>query len=224
MQQTQQPQQPSHPADRHAPAFWKSITRGDQITLSDEVTLMARMAAGRGPTPEQFEVKEIIDIVPRANICAWRFFSIDKRRYLVAKIVDEVVELHSYVEAADWDPQTRKELCDAGVTFLFQEPANPKDFDPAELKYTVEIPHEIGDKKYTYTQKGQGELHGEATYNPVRSGIAHQIATVVEYQTADKDVEPEMMILEIGSRTAGLVKLLTGRPLQSNDVVATPRR
>lgn len=224
MQSNQASSQQQPVPDRHSPAFWRAVKRGDQITLSDEVTLTVRMAAGKGPTPEQFEVREIVDILPRARICQWRFFSIAMGRFLLAKIVDDAVELHAFAEAADWDPKTRKELVDANMFFLFQQPDNPDNFKPDELKYTLDIPHEVGEKKYVYSQKAQGELHGEATFIPSRSGLDHPIATVVEYQTQEKDVEPEMMILEIGNRSNGLVKLLTGRPLLSNDVVMTARR
>lgn len=197
--------------------FWASLSCGDQVSLGDEKSIKSSMASGKGVNPEQSDVLAILDVSTSPSICKWRLLQLERSRWLVAKIVDENVSILLYAEAQDWEPITRSEALERGMLFLFQRPEK-EDYRPEDLLYSVEIPHEAargGD--VAYVQKPQGEIHGKASWTPKKSGLGTLLATVVEYLSEDKD-EPELMVLELGASRDGVIKFMTGRALDRNDV------
>jgi hypothetical protein len=206
------------------PAFWRGLKAGDIVSLSDEKTLAERMKENKGPTPESYQVGSVL--VVSNDLFEWRFACLDANKgiWLLAKIADDICSLYVF-EEGQWVPTTRKELVAEGTTFLFQQPENTEDFDPESLLYTTTINDDNSGIEYSI--KPQGELHGKATWYPSKSGLDNQMATVVEYMSVSQDDKAagnnELLLLEVGCRNAGVIKLMKGRPLPDADVSVAQR-
>jgi hypothetical protein len=146
------------------------------------------------------------------------------------KIVDELIDLGLYFEVDTLQPGTRQDLVDRGALWLFQEPANPNRFDPADLRYTTTIRQNLpkpggGDEEVVYELKGQGELQCKYTEQPPRSGMGQEgLATVVEYRTAQEVENPEFLILDIGEQrsSTSYVQFFLGCPIKFSEVAILP--
>jgi hypothetical protein len=199
---------------------WRGAKVGDWVTLSDTRTLEQRMAEGRGPTAASYEIRSILKI--GAPLFEWRLCAVDDRgTWVVAKIADDVVSLYAYREG-DWRPATRSELIAEGALFLFQEPPDPERFNPEDLKYTLDIARERDGKKVLYAMKPQGEITGEAEWIPPKSGLSDLLGTVAEYQADEEVDDAELMVVEVGPKEGGVIKLMVGRLLQPNEIVLLP--
>lgn len=206
------------------PETWRRVKPGDNIILSDEASILQRMEEGKGPTPESYSVAFIIAV--RNKLVEWRLLCINEEAglYLVAKMVDKALDLYVLSEVEDFPPATRGEmLTDGRAELFFQSPDDEgqKDENGAikleTLVYMKDFEHTIDGVEVTYLQKPQGELTGEMTFNPVRSGVADWFATVVEYVADGRAGDGELMLIEAGERYHGVVKMLLGRKINNTD-------
>lgn len=203
------------------PEFWHSIKENDNVILGDEATRKARMEAGKGPTPESYRVASVMTV--RNASAEWRFILLDEPNgiVLVVKTVDAEMSLFVMRESEAWTPVTRQEILGTELDFVFQVPPEDqidpeKGFigDPNSLKFATALKD---DKGTEYSQKPQGEQNGRISFSPLRSGVSDWVATVVEY-ISESAVDSEAMVLEVGSPSSGVIKILTGKPLSGNDI------
>lgn len=207
-------------------SFWRNVRVGDIVSLSDARTLVERMKGGKGPTPENYEIKSILAAKSLNNLADWIFFKLDETNglCLMAKIVDNNLSLCVIRDAHDWEPQTRQKLIDNDILFMFNQPDNPNNFNVEDLTYSDQIfeDNEVvnGPGRTEYYLKPQGEMHCKASISPSQSGVGEQFATIVEYaaEMNKGHVDPECMILEVGAGGNGVVNILVGRPLAYVDV------
>jgi len=209
--------------------FWREVSPGDMVALSDAQTIIARMKENKGLTPENYEIKSILTCKQFQGLAEWRFIQLGDI-CLLAKLVDNNVHLAVLRPAPDWEPSTRKELFEKDILFMFKQPEK-SEFEFEELRYVDEINEtsaEVnGDIETIFYIKPQGELHSNAEHNPTQSGIGRQIATVVEYAAeANKGlIDTEFVILEVGVKPSnGVIKFLVGRPIASVDVNVMRRK
>ena len=210
----------------HETDLWHAVKPGDLVTLSDMQTLISRLKAGNGPTPENYEISQVLTIGQRDSLATWRFLKLgETTQWLMVKIVDRNVALSILRDAPDWEPATREELVNKELLFMFVAPDNPDNFEYDELRYVKMIDEsnpEVNGNAYTnFFMKPQGEQHAVAEWQPPQSGIGSLVATIVEYAAeANKGfVDSELVIVEIGSKDAlGVIKFLVGRSIASVDV------
>lgn len=207
--------------------FWRGVKPGDTITLSDPVTVFERMQAGKGTTPESYQVGFRISV--KNDLAEWIFLCVNEANlvFVIAKIVDGNISLMLMDQNPDWEPATRLEILGTDREFIFDlNSAQGNDADT--LHYVDRINHDLEIGQVVYHRKGQGEQNGTVHYNPIRSGVSGEIATIVEYATAegvntdhdgDPRNDPELMLVESGQPGSGVIKLLIGRPLNTRDVL-----
>lgn len=210
------------PPPETRPETWRAIKPGDNIILKDLVTIEARMAEGKGPTPETYQVSFRMSI--KNKLAEWILYCLNEKDglFLIAKLVDKTVAFSVLKEKDDWEPSVRSEIIGTDNDFLFSPPENPDEIDPEKgyigdpntLHYAPAI--EIGASPHI--QKPQGEQSGSVSFNPLQSGTANHVATVVEYATGIEGPESELVFVESGEPQHGVIKMLLGRTLKVNDV------
>lgn len=195
--------------DKTNSADWYAIKPKSILTISDAQGIQDSMRRGLGVRGIDYTVQSIGRCDQLDGLCSHLLFTLadsEQTTYLLAKIVDDQIDLYLYFELPGLPGGSRDDLLDRGLLWLFQKPANPDDFDPADLLYTMTIVQNVpaADGKgagvdLTYILKGQGELQGHYTETPVRSGVSQRLlGTVVEYRTEQVTDNPELLILEVG--------------------------
>lgn len=218
------------------PRFWTQVGPGSIITLKDEQALEDSQRKGRGLSPMDYQVKEARTIDVSNGLGALRMFHLDDTEqsiWFVAKIVDQDIDLRVYFEPpeSEFAPGNRRDMLDRGDLWLFQEPANPNNYRPKDLRFTLEIVQSVqqdgGTKQVTYEAKGD-ELYGEMTVEPKQSGMSDQVmVTVVEYRATEPTENPEALIIETGGENTddgGLISLMLGSPIRFSEVDVLPKR
>lgn len=200
-------------------AFWRTIGPGDQLALSDEVTLIDQIKAKQGVLPIPLTVSEVIEVsiqsAKKQLVGEYRIIRLgDQNPWLVAKMVGKEFSLILFNAAQDWSPATRKELMAQDCTFLFQPPGDGREDGWEQgLRYIDEINHDA--TCITYHIKPQGELTGKV------SGEG-RVATIVEYMATVEEDEgngfPQLSVFEIGEADSGLIYIMLGREITSSDV------
>jgi hypothetical protein len=193
---------------------------GDFVTLSDRTTLEAKMRDGQPPTPENYQIKQVLGV--RHDLFAWRFALLDEEigLWLCAKMADRAVDIYLFCEG-DWKPVSRQELIQTGdADWMFQD-GDRQFFN--DLRYKSEYGHDNGGNPVTFGIKQQGEITAPARWLPERSGLGEQIATIAEYSTpeVEKTANPELMILEVGTQDMSAIRFMLGRLLDCTDVLIT---
>ena len=203
--------------------IWKQVKPGSLISLSDAKTIIDRVKAGKGPTPESYSIGSILSVKEKDGLAEWRLMELGGL-WLMAKIVDSNVDLVVLRDAPDWTPSTREELVNKELLFMFNAPANPDKFEYDELTYVDAIPvtnAEInGNQETMFYLKPQREQHGRAEWQPPQSGVSDVIATIAEFSTeANKGfTDTQLVIVELGAKPSnGLVRFLVGRTISLND-------
>ena len=222
--------------DNATTAFWRSLPLGSVVSLSDEQALEDSAAEGRGREPRDFTVEEIRTITEMNNLATWKLFrlyEVKQELWLMAKLVDENIDLRVYYQVPDNEFKTgnRRAMIDNGMLWLFQQPADPEHFRYTDLRYTMEIqgPSEPGQPSLLYEMKDQGELYGTMVTVNAKNPIGERcFVTLAEYG-ANRDCEnPELLLLEMGgvspettvpdSEEGGLIVMLMGTPLNENEI------
>ena len=116
---------------------------------------------------------------------------------------------------------TRRELINAGNNWLFVSPDDVSNYNPMDLAYTSWFSRKLdGDNEDVYEQKEQGELHGVATFNPVRPG-PETLATVVEYACGRTQACDQYLVAELGLGKQTIVEGWWGARVDAKDIVLT---
>ena len=205
--------------------FWKGIKPGSTITLKDKQAIEDAMEKGQGMKGMDYMVKVVYRIKELNGLAQWILFLLDdpgESIWVMAKIVDQEVDLRVYFEHPQFEPGNRKDMIDQENLWLFLEPDNPDDFQYNDLKFTDQIEiEEDDDEMLVYRQKGFKEMHGKCVLLPVLSGMGEPIATIAEYK-ADRACEnPELLLFELGgqdSSEGGLIRLMLGCSLRPTEI------
>lgn len=211
------------------PLDWLALKSGSTVLLSDKQSLIDSRDRGFGLKPLTFSVKRVMLLTENENMAKWIFVDIsdDKQPLcLMAKYVNEEVDFRVYYLSEDFKATTRQGAIDRGDLWLFQKPSNEHDFKPIELRYTMDIKQTLKSKEeLNYSQKAQKEMSGSWTENPPRDGMSNMLATIVEYCTDVECENPEMMILEVGSKfnvNGGEVALYLGTRINESEIQVLP--
>ncbi len=203
--------------DKDNPDFWRRMKPKSIVTLSDAQSLQDSMDEGKGPKPRDYVVKEIQSIKESSGLAEWLFFRLEggsQPLWLMAKIVDRDMDVRIYFEAPGFAPGNRRDVLDAGMDWLFQPPPDRSDFGLNDLAYTTEISFtEESGKVVPFRRKPQGDLYGESTYLPKRSGIDKLLTAVVEYGAVSECDNPELVLIEAGDENSpegGYIMLFQG--------------
>jgi len=196
---------PPPTSDKNDPAFWRQVTPGSRVTLSDEQALEDAMKAGGGIRGLEYGVRCVDLVTDLDELAEWRFYCLDRGEeelLLMAKIVDDAVDLVVYFEHPDVKPGTRAELLDEEAGWMFEEPDAHEGVRPSALAYVREVCETIADdeeeSEIHYCLKGQGVMHGRVTRSPYASGTDTAFVSVAEYRAAGDCENPELLILERG--------------------------
>ncbi len=219
--------------DKSKAADWMAVRPNSVITISDAQGIADSMKRGLGVRGIDYTVSRIGRLRQVNNLSTHLLFTLQDEAqvtYLLVKIVDDLIDLGLYFEVDGLAPGTRKELVDRGALWLFQEPANPDNFDPAELRYTTTIRQTLpkaggGQEEVLYEIKPQGELQCDYFETPPRSGMTGDaLATIVEYRTAQATENPEFLIVEIGDKngTSSYVQFFLGCGVKFSEVDVLP--
>lgn len=226
--------------DKSSPSFWRSLNPGDQIVLTDAQSIEESMAAGQGATGLHLQIKKVISVKEMNGLCEWILLKTDAEdeRFVLAKIVDEELDLRLYRPAPDFPIGDRVDMLDDGLDFLFEE--FDEDTEPAKMRFTRDLEDPDG---VTYVRKRFGELYGTVSVTPEESGVDNQMATVVEYSTDEDVPDTEALLMETGvtgnivieydeeedeetttetevisESRGGLIELFVGTPVRTNEV------
>jgi hypothetical protein len=203
--------------DKDDPNFWRGLKPESIISLSDEQSMQESMDEGKGLKPKDYVVREIQTIKESSGLAEWLFFRLDggsQPLWLMAKIVDRNMDVRIYFEAPGFQSGNRRDVLEAGMDWLFKPPGDPVNFRLNELAYTGEISFtEDGGKVVKFHRKPQGDLFGESTFLPKRSGVDRLLTAVVEYGATAACDNPELVLIEAGdekSEEGGYIRLLQG--------------
>ncbi len=214
--------------DKTNPADWYSVKAKSIITVSDAQGIQDSMKRGKGVRGIDYTVSSVSRMDQLDGLSTHLFFTLDDPEQsvnLLVKIVDNAVDLYLYFPVPGLDPGSRTDFLDRGMQWLFQEPADPNNFTPEELRYTMSLRQTIqngnSQTEVIYNLKGQGELQCKYRETPPRSGMSQDLlATVVEYR-ADQQVEnPEFLIMEVGEQRSNrsYVQFYLGCPIKFSEV------
>jgi hypothetical protein len=208
---------------------------GDIVCLSDRQTVEDLLEAGvpNAVNGLSLEVERVRHILQAEGLCDWHLADLSggpqgqPKLFLLAKCVENDRDLRIYWIPDDFrHPQTRGDLIDAGILWLFEEPADTSNFRPCDLRFTEWICRDTEDGQAEYAVKG-GPLHGECFEFPRPPGVLQpQLATVVEYRTETDTDNPEILVLEIGGldgsgnlvSEGGIVTFFQGANIGGNDI------
>jgi len=194
--------------DKSLPADWLTVKPGSIITISDAQGIQDSMRRGLGVKGIDYTVTSVARMNHLDRLSTHLFFTLNDAEqvvYLLVKIVDGLVDLYLYFAVPGLVAGTRRELLDAGMLWLFQQPPNPDNYDPASLRYSLSVRQTVEkDGRQTevnYNLKEQGELQCDYREIPTPSGMPGALlATVVEYHTGQPVENPEFLILETGAQ------------------------
>lgn len=202
---------------------WLSFPTGSFITLSDNQSMEDSQKRGQGFTGIRYAVESSAIADDSEGFASWALITLNdqhQKLLLVVKSVDNEIDHRIYYASEEFRPARREDVVKRGDVWLFEAPEDENNFDAADLKYTAEITQKNDAGELAYVRKDQGERHADYTETPVRSGTNDLLATIVEYSTADKTDNPELLVLEIGaaSRRTGEVSLYLGCPIQPSEI------
>jgi hypothetical protein len=212
--------------------FWRQITPGSTITLTDRQALADSMEKGAGVKGMDYLVQYITRIVQRESFVEWLFIRLEDPEqpiWLMVKIVDENLKLVVLFEPDEFRPGDRQDLIKREDYWLFQEPEDVHHIVYDELEFASDIPwivaipgsHGDETKEIIYRMKEQGVLYGMTTHLPPQTGLENVMGVVVEYITEDDEDNPELIILEIGGEhknTGGMISVMFGVAVSPSDV------
>ena len=212
--------------DKRDPVYWRAIKPDSTLTLTDAQALRECVSG------QNYLVKQVIKIREKSGICEWLLFEIEGQdgapdSWLMAKLVDNEVDIRVYFESGDFESGNRKDMVEQNNFFLFQKPEDPDKFTCTELKYAKHIgwdfpgDEEGDDKIHVDYNVKVGEMQGDVSYNPYQSYQRELLVTIVEFDTSNKTTCPEMFILEIGRsecKDGGLIRLFFGNSIKPTEV------
>jgi hypothetical protein len=203
--------------------YWENIRPGTIVQLSDTQTLLASMGTDRLQT-ESFTILSIMRCEELSDLCMFYICHMSslegEELHLVVKIVEDQVDIGIFFPISGIEPDNREGLIDDQEAFwLFQEPEDPENLDPLDLRFTTSFSLEMsneydGEFEVEYFQTDIGPLQTRATYTPAQPGIEDHLATIVEFWSeTDKTENTRGLILEVGEEDndqGGLVTVYIG--------------
>ena len=208
--------------NKESAQYWRNIKPHSIITLRDEQGIEDSLEKEGSVKGVDYEVNSIQRIMENNSLAEWLFFNLadkDQNVWLMVKIVDEQISLKVYFEVDEFEQGNRKDIIEREDLWLFEKPEDLEHFDYNDLKYALEIIQPTDKGKIIFRQKGQGELFGTCTQNPVQSGMEEIFTTIVEYDTVDDCDNPELLILELGdNKEGGVITLMLGTEINLNEV------
>jgi hypothetical protein len=215
----------------------RRIQPGDFAVLTDDQTIEDMMESKLPNATDglSLEVARVLHVREASGLCDWYLCSLKgdlpqdyPPLWLLVKAVDDEFDLRIY-----WQPdefrsgRTKGDLIKDELFWFFQQPEDPDNFKPCDLKFSNWIDQNTEKGTTKFDVKG-GELHGECRESPRPDGLKQpQPATVVEYITEQTDVEDtELLLLEVGGLDedgdrldeGGVVGFFLGSPVQPNDI------
>lgn len=209
--------------DKYTAEFWKYITVGQSIILSDEQAVEDALKAKNGTTEMDYIIKSIRHIEDEDTGIVWRFFQLESEDniWFLVKIVDQEFDLRVYFEPDDFAQGDREDLIKNECHWVFEEPDNLSDFKLNDLEFTKLFTMGDDEDEVEYSIKPVGMLTGMVTNDPPSKGIDNSMACVVEYHTGAEVQNTEAMFIEIGgeeSESGGFIMMLMGNPISQEDV------
>jgi len=203
---------------KHEPNFWRSIKRGDIISLSDEETLNESMEDGEGLSAVDFTVNAAPEIMTDQAGCEYLMISLEASGktdlMLFVIIFDGEVDVKAFFEDAEcFSPNSRGEVIEDGNEWIFAEPEDESNFDFDDLEFAKVIDFD----DTTYTMKATGTAHGNFRHD---SELA---AFVTEYDLTEAEDEEctstELLIIEkFRPEAEGFVSLYFGYKITLMDI------
>jgi len=223
---TPAPDTTSKTTDDSVVDFWKGVTPGSTVLLSDEESIQDNIKNGNGATPQSYVVKSVQTIKEARGLGQWLAFSLDGTQgelLLVAKITDSDLSLRVYYPSPDIAAGSRKKYIADGNDWLFQAPEDPDNYKPENLLLTAEIVQTTDGETITYVKKDD-TYQAEVTESPAKSG-SEQVkrALVTEYGATTQTQNPELMVLEVGSKndeSKSFITIYIGVNIRSSEVNA----
>ncbi len=216
--------------DKTNPADWQAVKPKSIITISDAQGIQDSMRRGLGVRGLDYTVRSMARCEQLEGLSTHVVLTLDdteQAAFLVAKIVDDLVDLTLYFEPPGLSGGERTDLLDRGMQWLFQAPVNPDSFEPAELRYTTSLMQSVPGASGTpalellYALKPQGELQCRYSESPTRAGLAQQmLATLVEYRCEQPAENPEFLIMEVGEERSrrSFLRFFLGCPIGLSEV------
>jgi len=211
--------------DKANPSDWYTVKQKSIITVSDAQGIQDSMKRGQGVRGIDYTVKAVARMDQLNGLSTHLLLTLDDSQqtvYLLVKIVDHDLDLFLYFPVPGLDSGSRSELLERGMLWLFQEPQDPNNYAPEDLRYTMSVSQTLENQsEVVYNQKGQGELQCKYQELPPRSGMPlEQLATVVEYRTAQSVENPEFLIVEVGEQRGprSYVQFFLGCPIKLSEV------
>ena len=186
----------------NTPAFWRNVKKDDIITLTDTQTIEELMEQKSDDITKgiDFTVIRVFQFKDNQGLIEFRFFEIQTGDYtwhLLAKMVDEIVELRVYCVPEEFENGDRDKVVADGNQWIFQEPKNVDDFEVNTLEYTRNFDNTDSEGNVTeFEIQDQGEIYGE--FMDLSNKDEPTFAALVEYSTESKCDNPYALILEIG--------------------------
>ena len=196
------------------------------IILKDEASILTAKEAGFGLVSPDYTITGVTTVRLLDNLATWDVCDIsaayfDGKAVLVVKVVDDnvavrIMEPCECPDGTSFPAGDRQDQVEWKNFFLFQEPDDPENFDPMKLLYTRSM--SIDGVDYG---SDLGEMQGETSFSPPKSGMHNMLATLVEYSAVSECKYPDILLLEIGSpesRRGGLITLRKGRTVDPSEV------
>lgn len=216
--------------DKTNPADWQAVKPKSIISISDAQGIQDSMRRGLGVRGLDYTVRSVARCEQLEGLSTHVVLTLDdteQAAFLVAKIVDDLVDLTLYFEPPGLSGGERTDLLDRGMQWLFQAPVNPDSFEPAELRYTTSLMQSVPGAsgapalELLYALKPQGELQCRYSESPTRAGLAQQmLATLVEYRCEQPAENPEFLIMEVGEERSrrSFLRFFLGCPIGLSEV------
>ena len=217
-------------SDLKDPSFWQDINPGSVVVLNDAQAMVEAVKRGLDADGGlNYDAKRILRLKELNNLAEWVLLKLEgvDEVWFMAKIVGQEVDLRIYFEVPEFVTGNRADMISNKMYWLFDDPGPDWQSTYNDLKFSsiINIDQAATGSgaaaRTSYQQKPFGAMYGRYTELPSQSELDDHFAAVVEYSTADKSDNPEMLILELGGedgREGGYIMMLLGCSVNSSDV------
>ena len=194
---------------------------GDVINVSDVLTIEQAMKRGEFNTVEgvHYQVDKIEEIVAEENITEWRFYHfVNSPQSLMVQITGNEIDI-KLLEKPEWftEGTVKEQVDDHDNCFLFEAPADPDNFEAADLELsegfnlTFDDDLEVEYKPVGHSLFGEMEDNdGEPTFVEVK-----------EYYALADSPSPRIVIVGLGGANHGAgawIKYYEGYSVNHTDI------
>jgi hypothetical protein len=174
--------------------YWMNVKVGDIIQLTDEQTIEYLLEEGvEGITNgADFVVQRIKVITEQDNIAKWILYFVELQEivwYIVAKIIDDDVDVKVYYQPDDFKTGNRQDMIDNDCWWLYDTPdiIAFEDLDVVDLVFNKNIEQE---ENITFSAE-------YIFYGKSREDEEDDFATVIEYEADTECDNPDILVLEL---------------------------